>query len=217
MTPSSPQPPGPAPLAEPAGGTKKDSGTGLASRSASQKLLRWLGRLLLLSVAVGCLLLELSLQFGNKKNTLDFLAFYTAGTILRQGAGKQLYDLTLQSSIGHRLLPDSLTMLFYHPPFEAWLFEPLAGFSLPHAFLLWSVVNLAVLGRIFYLFRFTGYQLDQDRRLIWLLASLPIVAGVIVKGQDSLLLALVFLLAFLALKRRRDVVSGQRSCSATTA
>lgn len=190
----------------PAGGANSPSG--LFRRPGSRRLAQWLGLIFLLAVAIGCLLFELGLQFASKRNTLDFLALYTSGVMLRQGAGKQLYDVALQTRVEHQLLPESIRLPFYHPPFEAWLLEPLAYLPLREAFLAWTAFNLLVLGLVFYLSRFTGYRIDQDRRLVWLVASLPAVAGALVKGQDSLPLALIFLLAFLALKKRRDGLAG---------
>lgn len=177
-------------------------------KHTSKRLLKWSGLVVLVAFSVFCLLFELQLEFGNTQGTPDFLAFYTAGTILRHGSAKHLYDVALQSSIERQLLPRSVVLPFYHPPFEAWLFEAFARLPLSHAYLLWTAMNLAVLGLIFYLLRFSGYRLDYDRRIVWLIASFPIVAGVLVLGQDSILLALLFLLAFLALKRGRDYAAG---------
>lgn len=190
-----------------AGGGAETS-TAPLGRFLSRGVWRRVGVLVLLGAATGCLLLELNLQFANKKNTLDFLAFYTAGTMLRHGEARRLYDLGLQAQLERQLLSESTPLSFYHPAYEAWVFEPLAHLSLSRAFLSWTVVNLVVLGLVFWLFRSIGYPLDQDRRLVWLIASLPAVAGTLVKGQDTMPLALVFLLAFLALKKRREVLAG---------
>lgn len=182
--------------------------SGPPERRVSKPAWKWFVMIFVLAAAVGCLLLELYLQFGNTKNTMDFLAFYASGAILRHGAGGRLYDVALQIGLEHKFFPQRFLLPFYHPPFEAWLFAGLTYFPVRQAYLIWTVVNLIVLGLVFYMLRYTGYQLDQDRRLVWLAASAYIVAGVLVKGQDALLLAAVFVLAFLALKKKQDVAAG---------
>lgn len=162
----------------------------------------------LIGVAVVSLMLTLRFTVAHPFGTLDFANSYTAGTILRKGLATRLYDLKLQHEIQSRFTTNPQFLPFDHPPFEAYLFAPLAGLSFTQAFLVWAAFNLAVLGLVFYFLPRTGHRLDADSRLVWLAAAFPVVGGVLVLGQDSLLLAPVFLFAFLALKKRRDVVAG---------
>ncbi len=164
--------------------------------------------LMLLAAAVATLLFILRFVVAHPVGTLDFVNAYTAGTILRTGSAAKLYSLHLQQAIESRLAPGGQFLPYDHAPFEAWLFLPLALMPYRQAYLVWAGFNLLVLGLVFYLLPYTGYRLDADSRLVWLATCLPLAAGVLVLGQDSLLLAPVFLLAFLALKRRRDLVAG---------
>ncbi len=162
----------------------------------------------LVSTTLGLLLLALNVTVRESSSALDFANFYTAGRILRQFPGRNLCDLALQMKVEREFMPKGLVLPYDHPPFEAWLFAPLAYFSYPHAFVLWGVINLALLALIVWLLRFTGCRLDTEGQLVWLLLCIPLVAGVLILGQDSLLLAVVFLLAYLALKRHWDHAAG---------
>jgi hypothetical protein len=172
------------------------------------RIVKRLALVALAGIALGCLLFMLNVVVHDPTGTLDFANFYTAGRILHQGSGKQLYDLALQEKVEREITPSGPFLPYYHPPFEAWLFAAFAFFSYPHAFLLWAVMNLALVVLIAWLLRFTGYRLDTEGHLVWLAICLPLVTGVLVLGQDSLFLAAAFLLGYLALKRRWDFAAG---------
>ena len=82
----------------------------------------------------------------------DFSGAYTAGRILRDGQGGQLYDDDLQESMQRSFLPQCAqrqrrTILpSYHLPYEALLYTPLAHFSYLTAYGIWLGVNLAFIG-----------------------------------------------------------------------
>jgi Glycosyltransferase family 87 len=185
----------------------KKSGSTASRRSGWRSPKQW-ATLALLAAGLACLFFMLQIVVAHPVGTLDFVNFYTAGTILKQGSPKDLYNLPLQREIERRLAPAGLFQPFIHPPFEACLYAPLAHLRFAHAFLLWAGVNLLLLALVFYFLPRTGRHLDPDSRLVWLAACFPIVGGVLVLGQDSLLLAPIFLFAFLALKKRYDGVAG---------
>lgn len=171
---------------------------------------RWkkLAALALLAATLGCLFAALDFIVSKPEGVLDFAGFYATGEIVRQGYAQDLYNTTIQQKVESKFLPQGKFFPLDHPPFEAWLCLPLTFLSYRKAYLLWAAFNLLVLGAVFYFLRSTGVSLDADTRLVWLAVCLPLAAGALVLGQDSLLLAPVFLLAFLALKRRRDAIAG---------
>ncbi|HVB34495.1 MAG TPA: glycosyltransferase family 87 protein [Patescibacteria group bacterium] len=163
----------------------------------------------LVVVSVLALLFTLNFIASHRVITPDFLSFYSAGSILRRGESASLYDLSLQRRIELQTFPHASVFLpFYHPAFEAPLFVPFAYTSFDHAFALWGMLNLGTLALLFWLLPRTGYRLDDDSRLVWLAGSLVPVAETLLLGQDSLVLVLLVVLAFLALKRRRDFAAG---------
>jgi hypothetical protein len=203
---SPPKPPSPSAAGEQIA-VQQERPSGSASRSHGKSLQRPLG-LALLAAALTCLFFILHYVVTHPVGTLDFANFYTAGTILREGLSHQLYNLSLQLKIERPLSPAGPFLPFYHPPFEALLFAPFAYLPFSLAFLIWDALNLAVLGIIFYLLLHAGPSLDDDSSLIWLATCFPLATGVMVLGQDSLLLPLVFLLAYIAMKRRREFAAG---------
>ena len=79
----------------------------------------------------------------------DFISFYTAGQILQRDEAEKLYDLNLQYEIQREHAPGvnirAGALPFVRPPFEAWLFLPLAKLDYFSAFLLWDLLTIALL------------------------------------------------------------------------
>jgi hypothetical protein len=173
-----------------------------------KKVARGLAALLLLAAACAFLAIPLNQQTSDRTDTLDFANFYTAGTIVAKGQSSRLYDIQLQQEIERQASPGGPFQPYYHPPFEALLFAPFALLSYPHAFLLWAAVNLAVFGSVIYLVNLTGSRLRTGRYMVWLALCLFFVLASLALGQDALLLAPIFLLAYLAMRERRDYSAG---------
>jgi hypothetical protein len=175
------------------------------------------GRVVRLFIA-GMLLLNLLffLHFreGIKLGHPDFTVFYTAGTILRQGLGHQLYSKKLQYEVqqpyaGHIAFRRG-PLPYIHPPFEATIFVPLSRLPYQWAFAVWDLASVAALFGVAELLRRSAPSL----RLIapWKLAVGSIaffpVFACLLEGQDSILLLLLCTLAFYALKRELDLLGG---------
>ena len=79
----------------------------------------------------------------------DYIAFHTAGRLLLNGRGAELYDRAAVVAVQDGLL-DGRVPGFYdafrNPPFAALPFVPLASLDLLPGFVVWSVVSLACLG-----------------------------------------------------------------------
>jgi hypothetical protein len=140
---------------------------------------------------------------------LDFTSFYAAGKIVKEGAGERLYDYRTQAAyqadVGNRPAP----LLFNHAPFESLLFVPLAWFSLLAAYRIWAFINLGLLVLCSYLIRDYLENLNSlAARVVFVLSSsLPALVA-LVQGQDSFLLLLGYVLAFLSLKQERNFRAG---------
>ena len=128
--------------------------------------------------------------------------------MVRRGLGRRLYDPDVQQRVEREFLPEGEFFPLDHPPFEAWLCVPFSFFSYRRAFVVWSVLSLIVLTLTLFLVRYTGYKMDATNRVAWIAAWLIPVVQAFAVGQDSVLLALIFLAGFLALKRRRDFLAG---------
>jgi hypothetical protein len=175
------------------------------------------GALLWLFLAGMCVL-HLTMFWGLREKIRegypDFSIFYTAGTILRQGSANHLYDKALQFHVQQQFASKVYiregALPYNHPPFEALLFEPLARFSYPTAFVFWDVLNLIILGVLPLLLRPHIPLLQRSPLPLWWLAELALfpVFIALLQGQDSILLVLLFALAFIALKRNQEFGGG---------
>jgi Glycosyltransferase family 87 len=149
-----------------------------------------------------------------RKGYSDFTIYYCAGTIVRQGLGHQLYDNVTQFKVQREFSPDVAIRLdalpYNHPPFEAALFAPFTLVSYPSAFAMWALVNLAMLIGLPFMLRPELGHLQNYPWPFWVLATLgffPIFFALL-QGQDAILLLFLYTLAFLCLKKNRDVFAG---------
>ncbi len=127
--------------------------------------------------------------------------------MLAEGHGHQLYDAAIQRQYQTRYA-GRVGTLYIHPPFEAAVYLTVAWLPLRRAYLLWSFLNIAFLAVAL-------RRLANEALLPWdwhagLAASLTFVPVLLcfVQGQDSLLLLLLVILAFMALRRDRAFAAG---------
>ena len=144
----------------------------------------------------------------------DFTIFYSAGTILRQGLGHQLYDEATQFRIQQEFAAGVSIrqgpLPYNHPPFEALIFLPLAWLPYFSAYLLWDLLNVLMLLAVMLLLRPHIPMLQRSSAFFWVFVSLAFfpVFIALLQGQDSILLLLLFTLAFVALKKDADFSAG---------
>lgn len=137
----------------------------------------------------------------------DFPHFYCAARMLADGHGRQLYDADVQRQYQARYA-GRIGTLYTHPPFEAAVYLAVAWLPLRYASLLWSLLSMAVIAASAILLAHKGLASGHWRVL--LLASLTFVPSVVclLQGQDSLLLLLLVVLAFTALRKQRGFAAG---------
>lgn len=160
------------------------------------------------------LLFFLGFRDSMKRAYTDFSVFYTAGTILRQGLGHDLYNRQVQFRVqedfaGH--LPFRHGPLPYiHPPFEAPIFLPLSYLPYPKAFELWDVLSLGMLLGAAVVLRRSVAMLRTAPLWKVVLVSLTFfpVFVCFLQGQDSILQLLLCALAYSAMKRKADFFAG---------
>ena len=140
----------------------------------------------------------------------DFTAFYSAARVVAEGRGGELYRFRTQLQFQHEFPSRRTPLLFYHPPFELLLFLPLAWLPFVHAYAVWMGVNLALLVYLAYLRHPYSETFLRFRGLLPLVLALAFfpVAWSIVQGQDSVLLLLLFSLAWIAMRRGQSFRAG---------
>jgi hypothetical protein len=145
----------------------------------------------------------------------DFSIFYTAGQIVHQGRGADLYDDHLQEEIQRSFSPEGIRkrgsiLPYNHPPFEAILFVPLARFSYLTAYFIWLALNIMLVSTLPFILRPHLAILGKEHLWFWLLMCLaffPIFVALI-QGQDSILVLVLYCLAYAAFRRGEELRSG---------
>jgi len=138
----------------------------------------------------------------------DFVSFYTAGAIIRDGRAPILYDIGVQAAYQRFLFQRPTPLPFYHPAFEALIFAPLSLLSFTTAYLLWAVINIACLMCIPFLLR-PYIRVPANILGLSLLCFLFFSIWVsLIQGQDSIILLLLYVLAFRKLKQGKDGLAG---------
>lgn len=162
-------------------------------------------------VAVILSLLYLSLWKSGQDDLLpDFLPLYAAGQLIRTHPGS-LYDRSAQleaEQAAAGIRPESY-LPFAYPPVTAGLFAPLTLLSYRHAYPVWVLISLIMLGLSIYLCS-DSFQLGQEGRrflAVGTIALFPVYIA-LVQGQTATLILLLFTLAFLALQRGSEWQAG---------
>jgi|HubBroStandDraft_1064217.scaffolds.fasta_scaffold00004_19 hypothetical protein len=137
----------------------------------------------------------------------DFPDFYCAARMLAEGHGQQLYDAQVQRQYQERY-GARVGTLYIHPPFEAVVYLAVAWLPLQRAYLWWSFLNVVLLGVA--VRRLAREALPPWDWHLLFAASLTFVPLLLClrQGQDSLLLLLLAVLAFTALRRDRAFAAG---------
>ncbi|HEY3972186.1 MAG TPA: glycosyltransferase 87 family protein [Candidatus Sulfotelmatobacter sp.] len=144
----------------------------------------------------------------------DFTAFYTAGWLLREGRGDQLYDARAQLEVQQRFAGDSDIrrgpLPYIHPPYEAALFLPLTFLTYREALAVWEMSKIGMLLAVALLLRGALSSLRAMPLWEWMLAFLaffPVFADFL-QGQDAIFLLLLFVLSFRAFAFNSEFAAG---------
>jgi hypothetical protein len=140
--------------------------------------------------------------------TTDFLNFYVGATIVREGHGHALYRAETQQVVLQSILGRRVTEYYLHPPFEAAALVPFTYLRIERAFVVWILVNTALLALLPLLF--TGFISFVARRpYLGLLGfAFPPVLASLTLGQDSILVLFCISAAYLLAVKKFDFVAG---------
>jgi hypothetical protein len=140
----------------------------------------------------------------------DFRQIYAAAYMVRTGHSAQLYDPVAQGRMQDQLAGVDQVIPFVRPAYELIPFVPLTFLRYRTAYFVLLAANVTALALIYGLLRPRFVNLSAV--FSWLpaalfLAFLPIAAALI-EGQDSILLLLMFTVAFLLAEDRRELLCG---------
>jgi hypothetical protein len=142
---------------------------------------------------------------------LDFLHFYTLGTLASEHRGAQLYDMTAQNQLAVRRVPDAKQIYFVplYSPAVSLLFAPLAAFSYGAALAIWFVVDTLLYA---WCCRAVWKRCPNLQRCGWLAFLLalayPAFFHLLAWGQCSILGLVCFTAAYVALHADRKFLAG---------
>lgn len=146
----------------------------------------------------------------------DFTTFYTGAQIIRAGEGSHIYDLDTQARFQNACLrPHGWTfkdglLIYIYPPFFALLFIPLTLLPLSYAFHVWNVISFALLVAVIRMllramncrtFGHTAYG------LLIAISFFPVFEA-FNKGQSSFLYLYILTIAYLQLRRGKEIPAG---------
>jgi len=146
----------------------------------------------------------------------DFSCFYRAGRMVIAGDGAKIYDLEAQLAYDQRLgttfvdgQGQQFSLPFVFPPYTLALFAPLSCLPYRAAELVWYVANVGMLLALpFLLPRRVG---SSDKAIAaGLLAPVLFIPAVLalMQGQTSILLLLLFAMAFATLAEGQEIAAG---------
>lgn len=172
---------------------------------------------LLLAMQISGYVLMVSQLLGNDSlKGMDFISFYTAGQIARQGQYPQLFDLEAQREVQWQIVtPETFpggVNLSQHPPYLAPLLSLIMVDDFVTAYLLWTAVRVAVIiGCGVLLWRFLRRRgwANLDAALCALASSMffPFFLGLL-GGQDTAFIMLGLLLWMIGLIEKRELQAG---------
>jgi hypothetical protein len=144
----------------------------------------------------------------------DFVIFYTAAHILKQGCARDIYSDSVQESVqrafAHAVQLRGSILPFNHPPFEAIVFRPFAEVSYLFGYVLWLAINVILILLIVVILRRCLPALANAPIWLWLLAifGFLLVVVTLIQGQDSVWVLLCYCMAFAAWRRNSEVSAG---------
>ena len=119
----------------------------------------------------------------------DYLAFYSASDLVLQGRALDAYDqAAFEAALQSHLASDNLGLLWQYPPVLFFLIAPLALLPYKLSYWLWMFATAAILAlALRRLTRDVQPQSSASNLTLWVLMASPIIVGVFVNGQISLL------------------------------
>jgi alpha-1,2-mannosyltransferase len=141
----------------------------------------------------------------------DYIAFHTAGRMLLQGRGAELYDEAAVRSLEAESTQHAIAHLYdplRNPPFFALVFAPLAIVDLVPSYVLWTACNIGFLAAAIWLaLDLVGLRARWRAITSIAFGFAPVYLG-LVGGQNSTLALLLYVLVYRAMYRGRERAAG---------
>jgi hypothetical protein len=166
--------------------------------------------------ATFCVIKWRALLTDPELNGIDFISFYTAGSIAREGDYSHLYDLQAQNDIQSKLIPPDTfaggVNLSQHPPYLAPLLSMIASDNFVKSYMIWTaILAFMLLLCSFIIYKFL-LSLGWDCFSAVLCAAnsvlfYPLLLSLL-KGQDTAFILFGLLFWMLGLLQSKEFRSG---------
>jgi Glycosyltransferase family 87 len=142
----------------------------------------------------------------------DYIAFHTAGLLVRNGDGAHLYDNSVVQSVQTELLDGRIAHFydgFRNPPFFALPFVALSLLPLTWAFIAWTALSLGCLGLALWLLctELPDVRSHWPGAVLLVFAFAPVYFG-LVDGENATVSLLLYVLIFRALRNGNSAHAG---------
>lgn len=144
----------------------------------------------------------------------DFTNFYTAGAIVRDGLGKNLYDQALQTEYQQHILNglsfQDGVLMYISPPQAVFPFVAISFLPLNTAYWVWTLVQA---GLLLWLLKLLGdlastWRKEERRLMISAVCAFPLLLITFMQGAFSLFVLICVVQFYLALKHKKDAIAG---------
>lgn len=142
---------------------------------------------------------------------VDFLHFYTLGSLALEHRGSQLYDMPAQTALIQQRVPQVGPIRFVplYGPQVSLFFAPFSKLPYPWALVGWLLLNAAIYALCCYAVWKTCPSMHSKGMLVLILAlGYPALFHLIAWGQNSGLALACFIAAYLALRSQRFFLAG---------
>jgi hypothetical protein len=170
--------------------------------------------LLNLGLGIGYLILWGILIYQKVYRHADFVSFYTAGAIIRDGFGPSIYNFDLQTEYQNNILLglhfEGGPLAYVNPPYAALPFAILARLPLQVAYIIWAFVQIGLLVWLLKLMNsiLQPYETIERRLVLSAVIAFPLLFVDLVQGAFSLFLLICLVQLYLASKRHRELLTG---------
>jgi len=148
---------------------------------------------------------------GGQIKGADFLHFYTLGMLAREGRGDLLYNIPAQTDLLQKIVPEAHHYIYLplYGPQVSLFFYPLAQLPYTCALAIWLSLNLLIYSACCYAVWKHCLNLAQHGWTVLLVAiAFPGISQLLTWGQISGLALLFFTLAYLALRKKQNFLTG---------
>lgn len=147
----------------------------------------------------------------------DFISYFTGASIIKDNKAHLIYDITTQEEYFENIIYPYKGIVinrYISPPFVAIMFLPFTFINYFTAYKLFFIANLGLFLIFLYILSKVFTRLEEKYKFFYIIPFYFIPAATtLFMGQTSFLLAIIFLLIYIYLKKNRSKEAGMLSAA----